>query len=82
MGWIVQLLQWIRSYFKARTRYKLWMSLVGLFLFSSLHVSQGTLATHSTEAELAVGDQGVPAALVCQGLMPCALFSPKLVIST
>jgi hypothetical protein len=33
-------------------------------------------------AELAEGDQGIAAALVCQGLMPCAPFSPTLAIST
>lgn len=34
------------------------------------------------EAELAQGDQGIPAALVRQGLMPCAPYSPSLAIST
>lgn len=31
---------------------------------------------------LAVGDQGIPAALVRQGLMPCAPFSPSLAFTT
>jgi hypothetical protein len=34
------------------------------------------------DAELAEGDQGIPAALVRQGLMPCAPFSPTLAFST
>lgn len=34
------------------------------------------------DAELAAGDQGIPAALVRQGLMPCAPFSPTLAFST
>jgi hypothetical protein len=40
------------------------------------------LATFSSDAELAAGDQGIPAALVRQGLVPCAPFSPTLAIST
>lgn len=38
--------------------------------------------TFSSDAELAVGDQGIPAALVRQGLIPCSPFSPSLAIST
>jgi hypothetical protein len=34
------------------------------------------------DAELAEGDQGIPAALVRQGLMPCAPFTPTLAVST
>jgi hypothetical protein len=37
-----------------------------------------SLATHSIDAVLAIGDQGIPAALIRQGLMPCAPFSPTL----
>jgi hypothetical protein len=33
-------------------------------------------------AELAKGDQGIPAALIFQGVMPCAPFSPTLAVST
>ena len=41
-----------------------------------------SLATFSIDAVLAVGDQGIPAALVRQGLMPCAPFSPTLTFTT
>jgi hypothetical protein len=34
------------------------------------------------DAELTEGDQGIAAALVRQGLMPCAPFSPTLAFST
>ena len=34
------------------------------------------------DAELASGDQGIAAALVRQGLIPCAPFSPTLAITT
>ena len=34
------------------------------------------------DAELAEGDQGIAAALIRQGLMPCAPFSPTLAFST
>lgn len=41
-----------------------------------------SLATFSVDAVLAVGDQGIPAALVRQGLVPCAPFSPTLTFTT
>jgi hypothetical protein len=52
------------------------------FFVYPFHVSPGILATFPSDAELAVGDQGIPASLVRQGLMPCAPFSPSLAIST
>jgi hypothetical protein len=48
----------------------------------SSSVLTSILATFSLDAELAAGDQGIPAALVRQGLIPCAPFSPTLSIST
>jgi hypothetical protein len=40
------------------------------------------LATYIMDAELAEGDEGIPAVLVRQGLIPCAPFSPTLMITT
>ncbi|KAF8229074.1 hypothetical protein L208DRAFT_1288400 [Tricholoma matsutake] len=41
-----------------------------------------TLATYQLDVVLAEGDQGIPAAFVQQGLMPCAPFSPSLAFTT
>lgn len=52
------------------------------YSFISSSFLTGMLATFSSEAELAAGDQGIPAALVRQGLIPCAPFSPSFAIAT
>ena len=49
---------------------------------SPLYLLTVGAATYTMDAELAEGDQGVPAALVRQGLMPCAPFSPSLAFMT
>ena len=41
-----------------------------------------SLATKSIDAVLAVGDKGIPAALIRQGYIPCAPFSPSLAFTT
>ena len=52
------------------------------FSSHSHHSHQLSLANYSMNAELAEGDQGIAAVLVCQGLIPCAPLSPTLAFST
>ena len=58
-----------------------------MFSVHSLHPflltpSDWALATYSMGAELAAGDQGIATTLICQGLIPCAPFTPTLTITT